>query len=373
MEEIQFYKVIPKEYKDKGLKFTSDDNCLFDYKIEHGEEIGIGSVICVFSTENIEFEITSNRSGVFCMPLNYPNEEEDNCCIGTIYDNLYELCQHEYQFTCHITFDTIKKSYRTNWQPYDIMRGCTRGGSIELNLTENRPLLSFIYPAKELNLKIGDKLYFCNSNSPYLELEIITPPHSDSCVQDRGVDFFLLEKDLESLIENDFDELIIEYKDGRPRTTIKNTWGQRYKWTDWYEIEYESFDSRKVLESSDKIFHKYVKAYKKALFEVDIKFEKATNKKREKLQYDSCFVYLMHDSKNGYHKIGISKTPKYREKTLQSEKPTIDMICAKEFPSRKIAEAIEQALHKVYAEERIRGEWFDLSETDVAMICETLK
>ena len=49
------------------------------------------------------------------------------------------------------------------------------------------------------------------------------------------------------------------------------------------------------------------------------------------------------------------------------------MICAKEFPSRKIAEAIEQALHKVYAEERIRGEWFDLSEIDVAMICETLK
>ena len=372
MEEILFYKVVPEEYE--GVRFTRDDNCWFDYKVEHGEEIEIGSVICLFSTENVEFEIISNRSGIFSMPLNYPpNIEEDKCCIGSIYNSLDELCQHEYSFTCHITYDTIKKSHQTNWSPYDIMRGSARYGSIELNLRDNRPLLSLIYPIKELKIKKGDKLYFCNSNSPYLELEIITPPHIGSCVQDRGVDFFLLEKDIESLIENDFKELIIEYKDGKPRTTIKNTWGQRVKWTDRYGFEHLDIDSRKTLESSDKIFHKYVRTYKNALLIAGITFEKATNKKGEKHQFDSCYVYLMHDSKNGYHKIGISKVPKYREKTLQSEKPTIDMICAKEFPSRKIAEAIEQALHKVYAEDRIRGEWFDLSETDVAMICETLK
>ena len=81
----------------------------------------------------------------------------------------------------------------------------------------------------------------------------------------------------------------------------------------------------------------------------------------------------MHDSKNGYHKIGISKTPQYREKTLQSEKPSIDLVCSKEYPSRKIAEAMEAALHKVYEENRIRGEWFDLSDFDVMMLNETLK
>ena len=80
----------------------------------------------------------------------------------------------------------------------------------------------------------------------------------------------------------------------------------------------------------------------------------------------------MCDSKNGYHKIGISKTPEYRERTLQSEKPTIEMVCAKEYPSRKIAEAIESALHKVYERQRIRGEWFNLSKADVMMIQKTL-
>ena len=53
----------------------------------------------------------------------------------------------------------------------------------------------------------------------------------------------------------------------------------------------------------------------------------------------------MIDHNTGYHKIGISNNPSYREQTLQSEKPTIDMLCCKSFPNRKIAQSIESALH----------------------------
>ena len=67
-----------------------------------------------------------------------------------------------------------------------------------------------------------------------------------------------------------------------------------------------------------------------------------------------------------------AKDPKYREKTLQSEQPEIEMICNKRYPSRKIAEAIESALHKAYAERRVRGEWFKLSDIDIQMLRETL-
>ncbi|MBR5802399.1 MAG: GIY-YIG nuclease family protein [Alistipes sp.] len=86
-----------------------------------------------------------------------------------------------------------------------------------------------------------------------------------------------------------------------------------------------------------------------------------------------CYVYLMIDTTNGFHKIGISNKPKYRERTLQSEKPTIEMVCAKQYPSRIIAEAIESALHKAFEEKRVRGEWFDLSKQEVKMIEDTLK
>ena len=74
--------------------------------------------------------------------------------------------------------------------------------------------------------------------------------------------------------------------------------------------------------------------------------------------FNWCYVYLMKDISNGYYKIGISNTPEYREKTLQSEKPTIELLASKKYPTRKIAEAIESALHTAYSQQRLRGEWF---------------
>ena len=68
----------------------------------------------------------------------------------------------------------------------------------------------------------------------------------------------------------------------------------------------------------------------------------------------------------------MSNKPPVREKTLQSEVPAIEMVCSKKYPSRKIAKAIESALHNAYAEQRVRGEWFNLSPTDILMLKETL-
>ena len=87
---------------------------------------------------------------------------------------------------------------------------------------------------------------------------------------------------------------------------------------------------------------------------------------------DFCYVYLMNDTANGYYKIGMSNNPEYRETTLQSEKPTIVKVCQKKFPSRRIAQAIESALHRVYESKRIRGEWFSLKGKDIWEIKQTL-
>lgn len=89
-------------------------------------------------------------------------------------------------------------------------------------------------------------------------------------------------------------------------------------------------------------------------------------------QADYCYVYLMNDTSTGYYKIGMSNNPEYRETTLQSQKPTIVKICHKRYPSRRIAKAIEAALHKVYESKRIRGEWFSLKERDIWEVKQTL-
>jgi len=73
-------------------------------------------------------------------------------------------------------------------------------------------------------------------------------------------------------------------------------------------------------------------------------------------------TYIMKDDNTGFYKIGKSINPKFREQTLQSEKPTIKIV--------KIWEKnIEKELHNLYKSFRIRGEWFDLSKIQVKYIC----
>ena len=126
---------------------------------------------------------------------------------------------------------------------------------------------------------------------------------------------------------------------------------------------------------SYEVFQDFIKDFNKAVR------DNIPEEQREEMMADnndnkeksSCYVYLMIDTTNNFHKIGISNHPRYREHTLQSDKPTIELLCAKEYPSREIAKAIESSLHNVYANKRIRGEWFNLDASDVENIKQTLK
>lgn len=73
-------------------------------------------------------------------------------------------------------------------------------------------------------------------------------------------------------------------------------------------------------------------------------------------------TYLMKDCSNNFYKIGSSINPKHRERTLQSEKPTIKLV-------KVWNKNIEKLLHENYKEYRVRGEWFDLNEIQVMYMC----
>jgi len=75
----------------------------------------------------------------------------------------------------------------------------------------------------------------------------------------------------------------------------------------------------------------------------------------------------MLDERTGYHKIGRSTNPVYREKTLQSDNPMITKIHSSRAPI-----SYEKELHDIFAHKRVRGEWFDLTEDDVEF-CMTYK
>jgi len=126
--------------------------------------------------------------------------------------------------------------------------------------------------------------------------------------------------------------------------------------------------SQKVLQDYSA---KYLSLVKKHVKEYD-EIKSDSSKFSSDQQNEDCFVYLMVVTTNSYYKIGISNSPKYREKTLQSEKPTIELICSKSFINRKMCLTIEQSLHKTFESKRIRGEWFNLSNKDVEKVKKVL-
>lgn len=75
------------------------------------------------------------------------------------------------------------------------------------------------------------------------------------------------------------------------------------------------------------------------------------------------YVYLMIDHNTKLYKIGWSKQPKVREKTLQSEQPKIELL--KSFRTNKSSET---ELHRYFKDKRIRGEWFNLTPSDLNLI-----
>jgi len=74
-------------------------------------------------------------------------------------------------------------------------------------------------------------------------------------------------------------------------------------------------------------------------------------------------VYLMYNERNNYIKIGQSKNPKLREKTLQGEEPKLHLLAIWQAPVK-----IEKELHSLYKDKSVRGEWFDLSFSDLQEI-----
>ncbi len=79
---------------------------------------------------------------------------------------------------------------------------------------------------------------------------------------------------------------------------------------------------------------------------------------------DRGYCYLMIDHNTGYHKIGRSLAPYDRERTLQSEKPTVELVWKWKGGSKE-----EKKWHRKFNKKRIRGEWFALDGCDI----ETLK
>jgi hypothetical protein len=80
------------------------------------------------------------------------------------------------------------------------------------------------------------------------------------------------------------------------------------------------------------------------------------------------FIYVI-GREEGPVKVGVSSYPAGRLSTIQTGCPfKIDILHLRECRDRQHALKHEGSFHRVYADERLSGEWFDL-EADYAIEC----
>lgn len=79
-----------------------------------------------------------------------------------------------------------------------------------------------------------------------------------------------------------------------------------------------------------------------------------------KVKDNKTYLYLALNEDTNLFKIGYSKNPIFREKTLQSQEPNIFNIKIWECERK-----VETKMHRLFREKRVRGEWFNLNIDDL--------
>jgi len=144
-----------------------------------------------------------------------------------------------------------------------------------------------------------------------------------------------------------------------------------------YVFKASSFKTKNITKIRDKMLKMYGIDFFKSRLEKHNEREFKKKQIRERLLNDNYSksliktskirkTYIMFDENTGYYKIGYSIDPMKRERTLQAEKPTISLLYVCNM-------FVEKQLHDIFKEKRVRGEWFDLSDSSLSFVIDKFK
>lgn len=279
--------------------------------------------------------------------------------LMTICPSADDTIQYKYPTFYKVIQDEVTGNHLICWERIAGLRSTeyvlSSSFALRFNVDEHAPTTALHFSKTACNIRKMDVIVFVFEDEEVVRVPLTSKP----LLNDRQPGGFLVDiplsgKDIQLFATKGWKSFRIEHGNGERPLIVPN--------------------KRQDRESMD-VFKRFVQEYIKALTELGIDLSEPIKEEPQFMQMsdEPCYVYLMVDTTNGYHKIGISNHPEYRERTLQSEKPTIEKVCAKQYPSRQIALAIESALHTTFSMKRIRGEWFDLTAEDIAQVIDTLK
>jgi hypothetical protein len=360
---LRFEKI---NWKKKSLDFVNLNDLIFTF-----EYLGNDKFLPISHYSEKEGYLYISESHERC---GWPNMTEKDL-LYKIYSNYDELLKMKYINSPKITFDEFTNKKSIQWKMVAMNSGYSTGitsysndNSITFTFTfnnfDNKDFIVFQFSSKEIMLSKGDTISFLFSDNKIIDFTIdtvsykISHPNIDKQFENK------LQITLEELHHFEINKFI------KWKITIKKQNREIIGGENGIN-QYKSHDN--LVTAIQKFTNEY-----KALVSAEITDYKPLLQ-REAITMLSeiplakeCYVYLMIDTINHYHKIGISNKPTWREKTLQSEKPTIELLASKRFINRKIASSFEKALHETYSHKRIRGEWFNLDLNEVNEIVKTL-
>lgn len=382
-----FYKIHSKgEYQNENSIESSEFKEYFkasDFKhsfdkwlIDDGAYVKIGEPIFQFNDSKYQKHTNNAKKTGFVHQIDprkvvhlkdselmYIIRDSDDYRINDRFKNEPNIIRDDFTNTTIIKWDRVSSSFEISAGIKTKSDNFITDFVFSLNYIDNNDHIIFHFDPKQIKPKQFDKVLFLFENGEQIEFELNENPVAS---------------------KNRLNEKILEYKGLITKTELELFMNFNFKkWkislvSDKREIlggEIGGDDFYPTKNNLQIVIKKFTKEYLELVRKIIPNHQPIEFKQIENISEpttDFCFVYLMHDTSNDYYKIGISNNPEYREKTLQSEKPTIEMISSKKFPIRKIAESIEKALHDTYSEKRLRGEWFELDQKDIGHIKETL-
>ena len=330
------------------------------YKVREYElvEEGQNIIDICFDDPKITVSFVAKRKGYVIPKHKYYLSKDKAVC--SIYDDIKTLIQ--YSLNGYVDIINSKDSFTSNdfIEVRDVLFLHNLIMGFYPLYSDNTSLIRFIYSNKSLPIRKGDAINFLFDDGTSIPLNITSKPVQNLSSTDKSIricDVPLSFDDLNCFSNKTIKKIRINTAsaDTIEGTLMRNDFGS---------------------EIVEELYRELFSNYSKKLNELNISLLKDNEQnttESTKPKDGTCYVYIMKDEKNRCFKIGISNKPEYREKTLQSDKPFITMLKAKEFPSRKIARAFESALHSTFAEKNIRGEWFDLSSEEVEQVINALK
>jgi hypothetical protein len=388
-KELQNYslKISANKFKNQD-KLEHTQFCDFDdLNSLDGKYINTNEPVFTFSYRDHKWTYYSEKSGyidvnyhtiiskgVVCHLEQFKSNRFDNPVLIIREDDKERIIRKFYNKPI-LLYDKIEKTSNIKWEAVggfnlNCIITYSTDDSFELffsiNLIQNIPYLVINYNLQKLKLKNGDVVYFCFENSIVLEYYIKDKPYQIVC--ENGLKYSEVKFKLDKNDFNSFRDLTFE------GWKIKQTQEQIIHFSNHINTAYlNSTNLQIVINNLFKDFlefgNKNIQNFE-SLFNCNNQIEEL--KKTNSNQNEECYVYLMIDKINKYHKIGLSNSPKFREKTLQSEKPTIEIVLSKKYTNRRIASMIEKSFHQLYSNKRIRGEWFKLDEEELNEIIHTL-